>query len=120
MDPTLLMLLSFLAVMLAVIGTYSILTDLYLRDRERIDKRINDEFRQRQRDRARQSPLFKSLGELASEAVADDDAPRGFGPRLEMMIEQSGLHTTLQRLFLFSSLLGLGLGIGGFLLSGVI
>ncbi len=37
-----------------------------------------------------------------------------------MMIEQSGLHTTLQRLFLFSSLLGLGLGIGGFLLSGVI
>jgi len=31
------MLLSFLAVMLAVIGTYSILTDLYLRDRERID-----------------------------------------------------------------------------------
>ena len=42
MTPALSTLLTFLAVGLAVIGVYSILTDLFLRDRARIGHRVDE------------------------------------------------------------------------------
>ena len=42
-------LLTFLAGALGVAGVYSIISDLYLRDRSRLRQRVDDEFRQRQR-----------------------------------------------------------------------
>jgi tight adherence protein B len=117
-NPTILLLLTFLAGTMAVVGVYSILSDLYLRDRNRVARRIDEEFRQRQRDRARQSPLFKAIGELAAEAAAEDDGPRGLRPRLEALIEQSGLSWTVGRLLTLSACLGLGFGTLAWLLSG--
>jgi tight adherence protein B len=102
--------MTFLAGALAVAGIYSILSDLYLRDRARVGKRIDEEFRKRQRDRARQSPLFKNLGELAAEAAAEDGGPKGFRPRLELLLEQSGLDLTVERLLSIAAMAGLGLG----------
>ena len=52
MAPLLLTLLTFLAGILAVAGVYSVVSDLFLRDRSRVSKRIDDEFRNRQRDQA--------------------------------------------------------------------
>jgi tight adherence protein B len=118
MNPALLILVSFLAGTLVVAGIYSLISDLYLGDRSRAGKRIDEEFLKRQRDRARQSPLFKSLGELAVAAAAEDDAPRGIRPRLEAMIEQAGMTMSVGRLLLLSAAAGLGCGALGLLLSG--
>jgi tight adherence protein B len=119
MNPAMLLLVTFLAGALVVAGIYSFLSDLFLGDRTRVDKRIDEEFLKRQRERARQSPLFKSIGELAA-AAAEDDEPRGLRPRLEALIEQSGMHVTVRFLVILSAALGLGLAAIGLLLSGLL
>jgi tight adherence protein B len=89
-NPNLLPLLTFLAVALAVIGCYSLVADLFLRDRSRVSRRLDEEFRQRQRDQARRSALFKDLGALAAEAAAEREATPSVRQRLETLIQQSG------------------------------
>ena len=59
-----------LAVVTAIVGVYSIVSDLFLRDRSRVSRRVDDEFRKRQRERARKSLLFKDLGQLGADAEA--------------------------------------------------
>jgi tight adherence protein B len=117
-NPALLTMLTFLAGALAVVGVYSLLSDLYLRDRTRVSKRVDEEFRKRQRDRARQSPLFKALGELATEAAADDDGPRGFRARLDLLLEQAGLTWSVNRLLAIAACVGLAFGAVGLLVTG--
>ena len=68
MSPTLLSLLIFFAVTLGVAGIYSILADLFLRDRSRVNNRVDDEFRRTLRANVARSSLFRNLGQLAAEA----------------------------------------------------
>jgi tight adherence protein B len=110
-NPVLLTLLTFLAGAFIVAAIYSILSDLYLRDRTLVSKRMDEEFRKSQREKARQSRLFKDLGELASDAGVDDDDSPTLTQRLEVMIEQSRLNLTVQRLLAIMASLGLGLGV---------
>jgi tight adherence protein B len=102
-------LLVFVAVALAVGGAFSILRDLFARDRERVQRRLDEEFRQRQRDQIRRSSLFKNLGQLAAEAAADD-AGETLRERLRQVIQQSGLNVTPRRLAAVAA--GVGLGVG--------
>jgi tight adherence protein B len=101
-------LLTFLAGTLAVIGIYSVLSDLFLRDRSRISQRLDEEFRKRQRDQVRRSTLFRNLGQ--SEAAADELAETRWTYRFEALVEQSGLDLTPRKLLLIAGSLGLGLG----------
>jgi tight adherence protein B len=110
LSPALLSLLVFLAAVLAVAGGYSILSDLYLRDRSRMGKRVDDEFRRRQRDRARKSALFKNLGALAAEAGSEQDSEGSLRRRFEAMVEQSGLDITPRRLLTVAAAAGAALG----------
>ena len=64
MSPAILTLLSALAAVLGVVGVYSILSDLFLRDRSRVSERVDYEFSQKQRDTVKKSPLFKNLGKM--------------------------------------------------------
>lgn len=80
-------LLIFAAVILGVWGLYSILMDVFLRDQTRLSDRINEEFRAKQRERAKKTSLFKDLGKMASEAAENEP---GMRERLENLIEQSG------------------------------
>jgi tight adherence protein B len=112
MNPAILPLLTFGAVAAAVAGGYSILTDLYLRDRSRVSQRIDEEFRKRQRDRARKALLFKDLNQLAAEASGDAEAPSGLWQWLETMVEQSGMELTVRRLLSTAAIAGL---VAGFL-----
>ena len=82
--------LSFLAVTLALVGVYSFVSDLFLRDRSRLGRRVDEEFRRKQRDKARQKGLFKNLAQLVAEAQ-DPDANPGLKRRFELLVEQSGL-----------------------------
>jgi tight adherence protein B len=110
LSPVLLMLLSFLAVALAIAGAYSILSDVYLRDRSRVSKRMDEELRKRQRERARKSTLFKNLGSLLPEEAAEGEVRLTLRQRFEAMIEQSGLELSPQRLLTFMA--GSALAVG--------
>jgi tight adherence protein B len=116
MHPNLLFFLTFGAVVAAVAGAYSILSDIYLRDRSRLNQRIDDEFRKRQRERARKALLFKDLNQLAAEAAGDDEGRLDLSQRLHAMVEQSGLDLTVQKLLTISAAVGLGCGLLGGLL----
>jgi tight adherence protein B len=111
MNRALLILLTFGAVVAAVAGVYSILSDLYLRDRSRVSQRIDDEFRKRQRERARRSMLFKDFNQLAAEAAGDLVARSTLRRWLETMVEQSGLDVTVRKLVTMSAAAGLVLGL---------
>jgi len=118
-NPLMLMLLTFLAVVLAVIGVYSILSDLYLRDRTRFSRRIDDEYRKRLREQARGSALFKDLGALTAESAEGEDQP-SLRRRIQALVEQSGLPLTPQRLLAFMIGGGAVLGAVAFLLQGAL
>jgi tight adherence protein B len=101
--------LAFLAAALAVAGVYSFVADLFLRDRSRLGRRVDEEFRNKQRDRLRKGTLFKNLPQLAAEAVADE-ADLSWRRRYELLVEQSGLDTTPGRVLGISAGLALFLG----------
>jgi tight adherence protein B len=104
------MLLTFGAVAAMVAAVYSLLSDLYLRDRSHVSRRIDDEFRKGQRERARKALLFKDLKEAAFDASRNDEETTTPRQRLETMIEQSGLDITPQKLLTLTLVAGLGLG----------
>ncbi len=83
------LLLLFLAFTFGLAGLYSLASDLWLRDK-RLDERMDGEFVRRQRERARQSPLFKDLGRLAAELEDSEERP-GWKARLAILLEQAGL-----------------------------
>jgi tight adherence protein B len=109
MSLGLLMLLTFTAVLLAVAGAYSIVTDL-LRDQSRVSRRVDEEFRKRQRDRAQASALFKDLGTLPADLWGENEDRPTLGQRFEALIEQSGLDVPPRRVLTFIVAGGVALG----------
>jgi tight adherence protein B len=95
-------LMTFTAILLAAFSIYSVVSDVFLRDRTRISQRVDERFRLRQRERAEKSILFKDLGQFAAE-VAEAGAKPSFRQRLEDMIEQSGLDVTSKKLLTISA-----------------
>jgi tight adherence protein B len=110
MSPGLLTALTFLAVLMVQAAIYSIVSDLYLRDRSRVNRRVDEEFRKRQRERAGKSVLFKNLGRPSAEALAVDVWKPTLRARFEALVEQSGLDLTPRRLL--EIILGAGLILG--------
>jgi len=91
-------LLIFLSAVLLVVGVYSILSDLYFRDRSRVSKRVDEELCKRQRERVQKSALFKNLGSVAPESEDEDEPRPSLRHWFETLVEQSGLTLTPQRL----------------------
>jgi tight adherence protein B len=112
-----LMLMTFLAVALAILGVYSVLSDMFLRDRSRFSQRVDEEFRKRLRDQARKSSLFKDLAALEAEAQREHDRP-SVRRRFEALVEQSGVNITPARLLAMMIVAGAVLGPLAFLLAG--
>lgn len=111
MSPAILTFLTFVAVLAGCAGVYSIVSDLYLRDRSRVSQRVDDEFRKRVRARAQRSLLFKDLRALSSDAGAAEGARLGLKQRLEAMVEQSGLDLVPSRLLTIVVVGSAGLGL---------
>jgi tight adherence protein B len=99
MQLNLLSLLTFLAVACVIIGVYSLAADLYLRDKEKIRERLDDEFLQQQRTHIKGSVLF---GDLSAAAAASGTPTPSLRQRLEELIEQSALEVTVKQLALGS------------------
>ena len=102
--------LTFLATAIGVLGVCSLVVDLLLRDRSRMSRRVDDEFRQRQRDSVRRSRLFKDPRQTFEEAEANDEIGIGLAERLTAMVEQSGLDLTISWLLILMAAGGVGLG----------
>ena len=107
MSPVLLIALGFVAAVTAVLGIFSIISDLFLRDRTRVSQRVDDEFRKRQRDRAQKGLLFKDLSVMGSEAAEDVAKDNSWRERLVLTIEQAGMELTPKRLLGFIGASGL-------------
>ena len=98
-------LLPWLAGTLGLAGLLAMVWDLFLRDSSRINQRVDDEFRERQRERARASSLFKNMGQRVLEAPASepaetavqDAAETDLWPRFELLVRQSGLNVSPSR-----------------------
>ncbi|MEX0717819.1 MAG: type II secretion system F family protein [Planctomycetaceae bacterium] len=103
MNTSTITLLTFSAGALAATGIVSLLFDLVLRNRMRIDERLNDEFREKLKQRARKSPLFKNLNPFADRP---DDDVRTLSSRLRAMIEQAGSTWSVEHFASLTLLLG--------------
>jgi len=120
MNSTLVTTLTFAAVVTAVGGVYSLLSDLYLRNRTRVQKRVDDEFRRKQRKQVEQSLLFRNLARQDT-TLGHDEATIGLRPRLENMISQAALELSVEALLGYSLLVALVMGgLLGFLRQNVI
>jgi tight adherence protein B len=114
MSPALVTLMTFLAVAMLVVGTYSILSDLFLRDRSQVSQRVDEAFRKLQRERAKKASLFKDQKALA--VAGEEDRRVNLRQWFEALIEQSGLELSPQRVLLLMASTGAGAGILGGLL----
>jgi tight adherence protein B len=115
-NPAFLTFLTFVAVVTAFAGVYSIVSDLYLRDRSRVSQRVDDEFRKRVRAQAQKSLLFKDLRALVAEGTMGQEERPKIQQRFEAMVEQSGLELSPARLLAIMVGTSIGLGLLGALL----
>jgi tight adherence protein B len=104
--------LTLLAVVTAIIGLYSILTDLFLRDRALVSRRIEAEFLHRQREQARRLSLFREPGQGQGLVELTAQVGHSLSPRqwFEQLVEQSGLDLSPGRLLAQSAVAAVLLG----------
>ncbi|HEV3203964.1 MAG TPA: hypothetical protein VGY77_06265, partial [Gemmataceae bacterium] len=110
MNSTLITVLTFVAAGLVVLGLYSIVFDLFLRNRERVSQRLQDEFSKKQRNQIQRSSLFKNLTQAFSESLPEEKISQTLNQRLVTLIEQSGLDLPVGRLVAIMAIVGLALG----------
>ena len=96
MSLPLLTLLTFAGAALAVLGVFSVVMDLFLRDRVRVNQRIEEEFQARpQATRARRSPVFKNLERFAE--AEGRKSWHDFRERFINLVEQYGVFRRFAR-----------------------
>jgi tight adherence protein B len=103
--------ITFLAGAFVLAGVASLAADLVFRDRSRAAQRLDEEFLQRQRGRARKSPLFKDLNKrIQANIEGRAEAPPEPG-WFQALVEQSGLEITPRRLLIIAGVVGAVLGV---------
>ncbi|MEK6239395.1 MAG: type II secretion system F family protein [Planctomycetales bacterium] len=95
----------FIAVIMAIAGVYAIVMDLFLRDRANLNDRLQEEFRSKQRERAKNTPLFKDFADTAREAFGGPT----FKENLRTFIDAAGLDWSINKL------VGISIGMGCFM-----
>lgn len=96
MSPNTLALLVFVAAALSVVGGYLLLTDLFLRDNTRLNRRVNEVLRSQQREQIKRSPLFRNLDQPVTHETIEEK--QTWWSTYCLYVEQSGLKTSPQRL----------------------
>lgn len=110
MNPTLISLLMFMAVALAMISIGSLVADVVMPNRTGAKQRLNEEFSRGQRQRIQGSSLFKDLRNRATGSLDPADEPKlTLQARIERMLEQSALDWTPTKLLVMCVSAGAGL-----------
>jgi tight adherence protein B len=110
MDPTIIKLTTFAAAVLAVVGTFSILSDLVFRDKSRIRNRLRDHFGPGADARTRRSEVFKDLKALHSTTSKKVPA---YWKRFATLVAQSGLEVGPERILQVTATAGILGGVAG-------
>jgi tight adherence protein B len=111
MQSVLLPLLTYLAVMMCAVAVFSLLADVFLRDKKRVQDRLDVEFHDKQRDKVKRSLLYKEADASHSDPVEGARAPQQtWSEWLEALLDQSGLELTRAQLLYYS--LGVAAGFG--------
>lgn len=118
MNPGMVSMLAAITAMVGVFALYQVLSDLFLRDRSRTNDRVDYEFLKKRKEQTKKSPLFKNLGQVAAEAAANEGKRPSLRKRFELMVEQSGLDLTPDRLATISAVAAVVLGLVGFVARG--
>ena len=119
MSPTITLGLIFGAVLTAVLGAFSIVSDLRSGSQARIRRRVDETSRETIRDRVKKSPLFKDLSQLAV-AVGQQGRGPSLRERLDSMVEGSGLGISSNAVIGISVVSGLTAAVLGYLLIPII
>lgn len=107
MNPALITaILAALGATMAILAIYSVVSDLFLKDRSRVSQRVDFEFMKQQREQVKKSPLFRNLNQIAQEAMVSEEPKPSIKKRFEMMIEQSGMNITPSKLLTTMLLVG--------------
>lgn len=111
MTPLILTLLTFGAGALAVAGVYSVMSDLFLRERSHVQQRVDEEFKQR--SRVQKSRIVKEQAKVKPDAFGVEKivASVTLRERFETMVEQSGLNLTGQKLLAIAATSGVGVAL---------
>jgi tight adherence protein B len=116
MSPIIVTLLAFAAGFSAIFAVNLILTDLFRRDLQDIQARMQFEKFERDRDRVRRDLEERqqgNLGQLAQEAMREAQESKGFAERVEEILQQSGVRISRKKLWLYTA--GAALCCGGVL-----
>jgi tight adherence protein B len=97
-------LLTFVTVTLCVLGAAGVITDLFLKERARVNERFREALRDELRERAQSSPLFKDLRFLPSGDVLPNES---LWRQLQTWIDQSGYGLQIYQVALLSVAAGL-------------
>lgn len=117
MNPTLVVVLAAATAITMVLAVYQILSDLFLRDRSRVNDRVDTEFLKKKAAKAKKSPLFKNLDQMAADARGEEGR-LSLKQRFITMVEQSGMDITPARLLSFAAAAAGGLGVIGLVVRG--
>ena len=118
MSPGMVSILAAATAIIGVLAGYQVLSDLFLRDRSRLNDRVDEEFLKSRTERAKKSPLFKNLGQVAAEAMADAGTRGTLKQRFEVMVEQAGMDVTPARIAAIAGAAAAVAGVAGFLVRG--
>ena len=97
-------LLAFLTATAGLLALAQLVSDVYLRDRSKLNDRVDAEFSKKLAAATQKTPLFKNLGQVAAE-LSDPNAMPTIRQRFESMIEQSGIDTTPSRVLTTAAIL---------------
>jgi len=109
-------LMIFLSVVFALASVYSLVSDLWLTQRQRVRERLDAEFSAERRERIQQSPLFKDLNRLATEQGTPGEIPLSRLQRVELWLEQAGVNLTPRQLLNWMLIVGVATGLACLLL----
>jgi tight adherence protein B len=115
--PWIINLLTFASVFFAVFAANAALLDLQANERQRVKKRMEEEFKAKQRDKARKATAsthdFSRIAADARAAVKDKTTLR---EKCEFLIDQSGVNISFQQLLACTAGLFLVFGLLGWLI----
>ncbi len=110
MQNALLPILMFMAVVMSVFAIVSLVTDIFVRDRKRVQDRLDKEFHNKQRDKVKRSLLYKGADPFQLDSADSAQPRRTWDEWLQTLLDQSGLEMTKSSLLLYT--LGSAIGCG--------
>jgi len=119
MTPTIASLLTFLAAIIGFVSVASLISDVFLKNRGKLKRRLDDEFNRASAPKSLRPSIFKDLQKVSADHFAEDvGTPRGWRERLTYLLDQSGLEWSLTRLLTMSAFAAAFAAVLGGLVSG--